>query len=51
MTTIEELIAALLPLLPDAELRIDDSGEVVVHTGLTVPPEPASSLTTRKATG
>jgi len=41
MTTIEELISALLPLLPDAEVRIDASGEVVVHTGLTVPPEPA----------
>ncbi len=51
MATIEELITALLPLLPDAEVRIDDSGEVVVHTGLTVPAEPAPPLATRRAKG
>ncbi len=51
MATIEELIAALLPLLPDAEVRINDSGEVVVHTGLTVPVEPAPALAPRRATG
>jgi hypothetical protein len=50
MATIEGLISALLPLLPEAEGRIDASGEVVVHTGLTVPPDPASSLTTDRAT-
>ena len=28
MATIEELISALLPLLPEAEVRIDASGEI-----------------------
>jgi hypothetical protein len=41
MATIEELISALLPLLPEAEVRIDASGEVVIHTGLTAPAKPA----------
>ena len=50
MATIEELISALLPLLPEAEVRIDASGEVVIHTGLTVPANPPS-LTTHTATG
>lgn len=41
MATIEDLISALLPLLPEAEVRIDESGEVVIRTGLTVPEETA----------
>lgn len=34
MATIEELIEALLPLLPDAEVRVDEAGEVLIYTGL-----------------
>lgn len=49
MATIEDLISVLLPLMPEAEVKIDAAGEVVIHTGLTVPAEPA--LTTRTATG
>jgi hypothetical protein len=48
VATIEELISVLLSLLPEAEVRIDASGEVVFHTGLTAPAEPA--LTKRRAT-
>ena len=49
MATIEDLISVLLPLLPDAYLTIDESGEVVIHTDLTVPDD--RPLTTRTATG
>ena len=41
MATIEQLIEALLPLLPDAEVTLDNDGEVIIRTGLTAPPEPA----------
>ena len=41
MATIEELIEALLPLLPDAEVTLDNDGEVIIRTGLTAPAEPA----------
>ena len=41
MATIEELIEALLPLLPDAEFTLDNDGQVVIYTGLTAPTEPA----------
>jgi hypothetical protein len=50
MATIEELISVLLPLLPDAEVRVDGTGEVVIQTGPTMPAVPAP-LTTRTATG
>jgi hypothetical protein len=39
MTTLEELICALLPLLPEAEVSVTDEGEIVVYTGLTAPTE------------
>ncbi len=39
MTTIEELIEVLLPLLPDAEVTLDNDGQVVIHTGLIAPSE------------
>jgi hypothetical protein len=39
LATVEELIDVHLPLLPDAEVQIDDSGEVVVSTGLPGPEE------------
>jgi len=41
MATIEELIEALLPLLPDAEITLDNDGQVVIYTGLTAPRKPA----------
>lgn len=41
MTTIEQLISALLPLLPDAEITLDNDGQVVIYTGLTAPRKPA----------
>lgn len=41
MPTIEELISVLLPLLPDAEVTQDASGQIVIYTGLTMPNEPA----------
>jgi hypothetical protein len=41
MATIEQLIEALLPLLPDAEIPLDSDGQVVIYTGLTAPPGPA----------
>lgn len=37
MPTIEELIRVLLPLLPDAEVALDNDGQVVIYTGLTAP--------------
>lgn len=40
MPTIEQLIEALLPLLPDAEITLDNDGQVVIRTGLTAPPNP-----------
>lgn len=41
MPTIEQLIEALLPLLPNAEVTLDNDGQVVIYTGLTAPAEPA----------
>jgi hypothetical protein len=41
MATIEELIEVLLPLLPDAEVTLDNDRQVIIYTGLTVPSEPA----------
>lgn len=41
MLTIEELIRVLLPLLPDAEVALDNDGQVVIYTGLTAPAEQA----------
>jgi hypothetical protein len=41
MTTIGELIEALLPLLPDAEV----TREVIIRTGLSVPDGPTPTLT------
>ena len=32
MRTIEELIRVLLPLLPDAEVALDNDGQVVIYT-------------------
>lgn len=40
MHTIEQLIKVLLPLLPDAEVALDN-GQVVIYTGLTPTAEPA----------
>jgi len=40
MLTIEELIRVLLPILPDAEVALDNDGQVVIYTGLTAPAEP-----------
>ncbi len=39
MATIEQLIEVLLPLLPDAEITLDNDGQVVIYTGLTAPAE------------
>jgi len=41
MPTNEQLIEALLPLLPDAEITLDNDGQVVIYTGLTAPRKPA----------
>jgi len=41
MPTIEQLIEALLPLLPDAEIILDNDGQIVIYTGLAAPAEPA----------
>jgi hypothetical protein len=41
MATIEELIEALLPLLPEAEVTLDNDGQIVIYTGLTASTEPA----------
>lgn len=41
MPTIEEVIKVLLPVLPEAEVRLDEDGQVVIYTGLTMPVEPA----------
>lgn len=41
MATIEELIRVLLPLLPNAEIAVDNDGQSVIYTGLTAPAEPA----------
>lgn len=40
MPTIEKLIEVLLPLLPNAELALDNDGQVVIYTGLIAPAEP-----------
>jgi hypothetical protein len=40
MPTIEKLIEVLLPLLPEAELVIDETGQLVIRTGLMAPAEP-----------
>lgn len=37
MPTIEQLIKVLLPLLPDAEVALDDDGQVVIYTGVNMP--------------
>lgn len=34
MPTIEKLIGVLLPLLPDAEITMDNNGQVVIYTGV-----------------
>lgn len=34
MPTIDQLIEGLLPLLPDAEITLDNDGQVVIYTGL-----------------
>jgi hypothetical protein len=41
MATIEQLIEVLLPVLPNAEVTLDNDGEVIIRTGLTAPAEPA----------
>lgn len=41
MPTIEQVIEVLLPLLPDAEVALDNDGRLVIFTGLTMPSEPA----------
>jgi hypothetical protein len=41
MATIEQLIEVLLPLLPDAEITLDNDVQVVIYTGLTAPRKPA----------
>lgn len=41
MPTIEQVIEVLLPLLPDAEVALDNDGQVVIYTGLTAPAEAA----------
>jgi hypothetical protein len=41
MATIEELIEALLHLLPDAEVTLDNDGQVVIYTGLKTPRKPS----------
>lgn len=37
MATIEELIQARLPLLPDAEVTEDNDGQIVIRTGIVSP--------------
>jgi hypothetical protein len=37
MPSLEELIRVLLPILPEAEVTEDESGEIVIHTGLRMP--------------
>ena len=37
----DSILKALLPLLPDAEITLDNDGQVVIYTGLTAPTEPA----------
>ncbi len=41
MPTIEQLIEVLIPLLPDAEVAVDNDGQIVIYTGLTAPGESA----------
>ena len=40
MATIEQLIEALLPILPHAEAA-EDNGQIVIYTGLTMPDQTA----------
>ena len=41
MPTIEDLIRILIPILPGAEVIPDESGQVVIYTGLTMPVQTA----------
>lgn len=44
MPTIEELISVLLPILPDAQVTLDNDNQVVIYTGITQPADPADGL-------
>jgi len=37
MPALEELIRVLLLVLPDAEISQDESGQIVILTGMTMP--------------
>jgi hypothetical protein len=37
--TIEDLIAVLMDIIPDAQLGEDEDGQVVIYTGLRMPSE------------
>lgn len=37
MPSLEELIAVLLPILPEAEVSHDEDGQIVILTGLKMP--------------
>lgn len=42
MTSLEELIRVLLPILPEAEVSQDEDGQIVIYTGLMMPTQEAS---------
>jgi hypothetical protein len=37
--TIEDLIAVLMDIIPDAQLGEDEDGQIVIYTGLKMPAE------------
>jgi hypothetical protein len=37
--TIEDLIAVLMDIIPDAQLGEDEDGQIVIYTGLRMPSE------------
>ena len=37
--TIEDLIAVLMDIIPDAHLGEDETGQIVIYTGLKMPEE------------
>ena len=41
MPSLEELIRALLPILPEAEVSQDENGQIVIYTGLIMPAQEA----------
>ena len=41
MSSLEELIRILFPILPDAEVGQDNDGQIVIYTGITMTDTPA----------